>query len=139
MQAAAFPPLVINIERQLTAEPHLVPVYQHAAEIRERPGILSVSLLLGFPYADVAEMGAACVVVADGDRDLARRAADELGQDLWDRRADFVGQFISVPEAIARAEELSEPVCLLDMEVHTSAAGRLRTGRSWRRRCSLPG
>ena len=115
VQAAAFPPLVINIERQLTAEPHLVPVYQHAAEIRERPGILSASLLLGFPYADVPEMGAACVVVADGDRDLARRAADELGQDLWDRRADFVGKFISVPEAIARAKELSEPVCLLDM------------------------
>lgn len=115
VQAAAFPPVVINIERQLTADPHLVPLYRHAAEIRDRPEVLSASLLLGFPYADVPEMGAACVVVTNDDPALAQELADELGRDLWVRRNDFVGQFIGVDESVQRAKSLTEPVCLLDM------------------------
>jgi len=115
VQAAAFPPAIINIERQLTADPHLVPLYRHADEIGTRAGVLSTSLLLGFPYADVEEMGAACLVVTDGDPAQARELADELGRDLWDRRADFVGQFISPEQAIARARRFDAPVCLLDM------------------------
>lgn len=115
VQAASFPPAIINIERQLTAEAHIAPLYRHAEEIRSRPGVLSSSILLGFPYADVTEMGAACLVVTDGDPKLAQTLADELGTDLWGRRADFVGQFISPEEAVARTRGLHAPACLLDM------------------------
>lgn len=117
VQSASFPPMVINIERQLTSEPHLVPLYRHADEIRRRPGVLSVSILLGFPYADVAEMGSSCVVVTDGDPAAARALSDELGRDLWDRREDFVGQFTSPEEAIAEVQKHADagPFCLLDM------------------------
>ena len=45
-------------------------------EVRQRPGILSASLFLGFPYADVPEMGSAVLVVADGDRQLAEAVGD---------------------------------------------------------------
>ncbi len=117
VQSAVFPPLVINIERQLTSEPHLVPLYLHADEIRQRPGVLSVSILLGFPYADVAEMGSSCVVVTDGDAAAAQKLVNELGRDLWDRRDDFVGQFTSPEDAVAEAVRNAEtgPFCLLDM------------------------
>ncbi len=57
--AASYPPLVINIDRQCTNDPHLRHQYQFADIQLTQPGVLSNSILLGFPYADVVEMGAA--------------------------------------------------------------------------------
>lgn len=114
-QAAVYPPLAISIDRQLTSEPHLGPLYQLADHMLEQPRVLSNSILLGFPYADVEEMGASAVVVADGDAELATNLARELGGYMWDHRADFVGRMIGMDEAIDRAAILDGPVCLLDM------------------------
>ena len=60
-QAATFPPLAINIERQLTSEAHIRPLYELADAMLRRESVLSNSILLGFPYADVAEVGSASV------------------------------------------------------------------------------
>jgi microcystin degradation protein MlrC len=113
--AAAFPPLAANIERQATAEPHWRPLLDLADQIRSRPDVLSVSVVYGFPYADVPEMGSSVIVVTDADPALARRYSDELGRAWWDRRADFAGELIGVGESLRRAASLPGPVCLLDM------------------------
>jgi microcystin degradation protein MlrC len=113
--AAAFPPLAVNIERQATAEPHWHRVMTVAEAHRRFPGVLSNSLLHGFPYADVSEMGTAVVTVADADRNLAQGMADELARYWWGHRHDFAGRLIGVAEAIDRASRLDGPVCLLDM------------------------
>ncbi|MBL8850196.1 MAG: M81 family metallopeptidase [Planctomycetaceae bacterium] len=113
--AAAFPPTVMNIDRQCTDEEPCQSLCRRFEELRQRPGILSASLFLGFPYADVPEMGSAVLVVADGDRQLAERSALELGTLLWDRRADFVANLISPADGIEQARTLPGPVCLLDM------------------------
>src|SRR5439155_16959068 len=76
---------------------------------------LAVSLVLAFPYADVPEMGASTVVVTDGDEHLAQRMANELAEQWWHRRAEFVGRLVSVEDAITRAAGLEQPVGLLDM------------------------
>jgi len=114
-QAAAFPPLAINIERQLTSDPQWAPLYELADQILQQPEVVSNSLLLGFPYADVAEMGAAAIVVTHGQPELAEQLASRLGQCLWDHRRDFVGQFVSISAALDRAALLAGPICLLDM------------------------
>jgi microcystin degradation protein MlrC len=113
--AARFPPLAVNIERQATAESPCRELYALADEQLRRPGVLANSVVLGFPYADVPEMGAGVSVVADGDAELAARLADELAGHWWDRRQDFVGRLIGVAEAVGRAAQLDGPVCLLDM------------------------
>src|SRR5205814_3701749 len=115
MMAAVFPLLAANIERQATAEPHWRPLLALADEQRGRPGVLSISLVYGFPYSDVPEMGSSVLVVTDADPDLARRCADELARAWWDRRANFAGELIGVADAIRRAATLPGPVCLLDM------------------------
>lgn len=114
-QAVARPPIQINIERQLTSEAPCVPMYEFADRMLQRPGVLSNSIILGFPYADVAEMGSGFIVVTDNNPALARQCADELAQYLYDRRRDFVGQFIEIDQAIDMALEVEGPVCLLDM------------------------
>jgi microcystin degradation protein MlrC len=121
LQAAAFPAMAINIERQETAAPHLAPLYKLADAQLEKPGgkILSNSILLGFPYADVAEMGSATLAIADGDRAAAQAAADELASEMWRRREDYLGQLVSIEQAVSQAATLVRehrgPVCLLDM------------------------
>jgi microcystin degradation protein MlrC len=113
--AAAFPPLAVNIERQLTAAPPCKPLYDQANAMRGQPGVLSNSLLLGFPYADVAEMGSAVIVVTDNDPAGAQGLANGLARTWWTARQDFVGQMVSVAQALAQAADLEGPICLLDM------------------------
>ncbi|MFM8570313.1 MAG: M81 family metallopeptidase [Pirellula sp.] len=113
---AEFLPLVINIERQSTDEPHLKRIYQIADRQLENPKVISNSILLGFPYADVQEMGSAVLVVTDNDPVLARSMAKELYDAIWDSRDSMQGVLISVDRALDRVEtETDKRFCLLDM------------------------
>jgi microcystin degradation protein MlrC len=116
VMAAHFPPLVINIERQSTAEFHLSRHYDFANCLRESPGIISNSILLGFPYADVPELGCATIAVADGDERLAESHALELANHLWESREDFRGVLVSVDQALQEIQRKpGQRICLLDM------------------------
>ena len=114
-QAAAFPPLAINIERQCTASSPCRECFDALGDMRTDQRVLAASLLLGFPYADVREMGTSVLVVTDDDPELAQRLADDFAEYLRLRRHDFVGQFVSVDSAIDQALAARGPVCLLDM------------------------
>ncbi len=113
--ACQFPPLGINIERQACAEMPCKAMYQLADDMLKQPGVLSNTLMLGFPYADVAEMGASLMVVTDNNPELARKLSRELAQAWWNRRHDFIGQLIPTEAALDQAEKLLGPICLLDM------------------------
>ncbi len=115
VMAAAFPPMAISIERQCTEEAHLKPLYAAADAQLTLQGVLSNSILLGFPYADVAEMGSSVVVVVDGDRALAERLAHDLAAKMWSLRHEFNGGFTSVAEAIEQYRPTTQRICLLDM------------------------
>lgn len=115
VQAAALPAVSINIERQLTSDSPCREMYAFADELLTREGVIANSLLLGFPYADVAEMGSAFLVVTDGDRALAQRTVDELGDYLVRHRDDFLPEMVEIDEAVPRALTSATPACLLDM------------------------
>ena len=113
-QAASFPPMTINIERQCTEEAPLSDLIRRFDEVRLQPKVLSNSLMLGFPYADVMEMGSAAIVVTDNDLALARKLAGQLGRKcggcaVTGRTSDFI------PDAVLQIAKLPQPVCLLDM------------------------
>lgn len=113
--AGAFPPLAVNIERQLSAEPPCKTIYDYADAMLKEPGVLSNSVVLGFPYADVAEMGSSAIVVTDNDFARAEALVTDLEKFWWDRREEFAGQFISIDQALAQASKLDGPITLLDM------------------------
>jgi microcystin degradation protein MlrC len=115
VQAACFPPMAINIERQCTSESPCRELVSRFEAVRDRDGVLAASLMLGFPYADVAEMGSSSLVVTDGNLELAQKFANELGGEMWRLRQGLAGTFLSVEEAVARAASMPGPVCLLDM------------------------
>ncbi|MEQ9409619.1 MAG: M81 family metallopeptidase [Fuerstiella sp.] len=113
--AAAFPPMAISIERQCTEEAHLVPLYAAADGQLQAPGVLSNSILLGFPYADVREMGSSTIVVTDNDQPLAETLAFELADTMWQMRDQLHGDMTSVAEAVEACATSTSRICLLDM------------------------
>lgn len=115
VQAACFPPMLINIERQCTSEPPLNRLVAKFEDVRNRPDVLSSSLMLGFPYSDVDEMGASALVVTDGNKELAQSLADQLGNEMWSAREGLAGAFTSVEDAVSQARTLPGPICMLDM------------------------
>lgn len=113
-------PLCVNIERQATSEPQGTKLWGYADRIQSQPGMVSVSCLYGFPYSDVAEMGASVVAVAERDGSLAESAAREMAKIWWDSREEFRGRLISVSDGIQQALKVREadstrPVGLLEM------------------------
>ena len=79
-------------------------------------GILAVSFGHGFPWGDVAEVGAKTLVVADGDADKAAALAADLGARLWAMREETRPTAIGIDEAIDRALAIDGgPVVLADV------------------------
>ena len=113
--AAVYLPLIINIERQHTAEEPCQSLYRAADEQLVDDRVWSNSIMLGFPYADVPEMGTSVIVVTDNEPQLARQLASELASYIWQHRKDFEGQFQTIDEALNKSASLTGPVCLLDM------------------------
>ena len=116
-QAAAFPPIAINIERQQTKDSPCRELYALADEMLHNPKVLSNSVILGFPYADVVELGSSCIVVTDNDASLAQQLVNQLADYLWQNRQDFVADLISIEQALiqAAAHKNQGATCLLDM------------------------
>ena len=116
VQALETPPLLIRISRQYTAVEPARLLYDDVAEVRTWPGILSASAAMGFYYADVPEMGASFLAVADSDESLARKAAQWLARRAWERREEFAGGLPAPAQAIEQAAAAGRtPVTLMDV------------------------
>lgn len=78
-------------------------------------GILSISFGHGFPWADVEEVGARMLVIADGDMTKAQDLARKLGHELWDMREAATARLDSIDTGIDAALQGSGgPVVLAD-------------------------
>jgi microcystin degradation protein MlrC len=84
-----------------TAQPLRALVDEMSA--RERDGILSLSLIHGFPWGDVLESGVKMLAIADGDSTLAARTAEEFGKRFWAMRQEALLHATPLDEAIDAA------------------------------------
>lgn len=78
-------------------------------------GILSISFGHGFPWGDVADVGAKLWVIADGDQAKADAAAREWGRRIYRLRETTRPSALSVDEALDQALALTGPVVLADI------------------------
>ena len=73
----------------------------------QKPGIITAELIHGFPWGDVPAMGAAVLVYADGDADLAAREAERLARHFYDLRHDLAPSYPDLPTSLDRAAALA--------------------------------
>lgn len=103
MAHVRVPLIAPNQSMVTTWQSALKKVIDRAVEIESEPGVLSATVLGGFPFSDVPFSGVATIVVADNDRELAQRYANELAQMCWDLREEFTIHPTPIADAIAEA------------------------------------
>ncbi len=116
VQALEMPPLLLPIACQYTRQDPARLLYTDLEDVCMWPGILTASVAMGFYYADVEEMGASFVAVADGDAALARRAALWLATRAWERRQSFLQHLPDPATGVSMALlAQKKPAVLLDV------------------------
>lgn len=116
VQALEKPPMLLRISSHHTAEMPARGLYDDLREVMTWPGILTASVAMGFNYADVEELGASFLAVADGDEALARRAARWMADRAWSRRREFAAALPTAEEAVRHAGRAARlPVVLMDI------------------------
>ncbi|WP_375460373.1 M81 family metallopeptidase [uncultured Enterovirga sp.] len=106
-----------------TSFPPMRAFVEHMSALEGRDGILSVSLGHGFPWADVADVGAKVVVVADGDQWKAETLARTLAGEFFDLRLATDTPYDTIDQGIDRglAAGGEGPIVLADVADNAGA------------------
>lgn len=94
-----------------------------AQALEGRDGVLSVSIVHGFPWADVADMGSKIIVVTDGDKEKAERLAATLGREFFALRGQTQPPYITLEAAMDRAAKHAGARPLVLADVADNAGG----------------
>jgi len=108
-------PVAISIEQHGTAVAPCKQLYELANDVGKSEGVLSVSIMLGFPYADVEEMGSTFIVVYDALVTSKNNYGELLKASLVQQKELFVGQKNSIDSMLPMMQDFKKPVLLLDM------------------------
>ncbi|GAB3915725.1 M81 family metallopeptidase [Larkinella terrae] len=113
-------PIAISIEQQYTSQEPCRSLYDFVNRTKEQNRLRSASVLLGFPYADVPEMGSSFILVGDEKQNPdVRPQLQKIGQTLSDyilnRKEDFNGKKTGIAEVFSSLETLPKPILMLDM------------------------
>ncbi|WP_366553039.1 M81 family metallopeptidase [Aquibaculum sediminis] len=132
LQAWGNNPMLPHVMRQGTDDHPNGMLQARAQEMESLPGVLAVSLFVGFPHADIRDAGLSVVVVTDNDRALAERLRDELLDSAWQERAAFVYHPEPLAASVGRAKDLPKdvtqgPVILLDHYDNAASGGTMDT------------
>ena len=105
--------------RQIGSYPTTLPLMRGFVDrmmaLEGKDGILSVSAVHCFPYADVEELGSRILVIADGDKAKADALATRLGEEFVSMRGRTMPEFLSVAEGVKAAMAFDgAPVVIAD-------------------------
>lgn len=98
-------PLLTLPPMQCTIREPMQSLMRRVAELETRPGVLTATVSMGFPFADIRDAGVSILVTTDQDQELATRTADELAGWLWDLRDDLQPQLTPIEEVMQYVDE----------------------------------
>lgn len=70
----------------------------------QEPGVVDCAFFHGFPYTDIPELGVTVVAVTNNDAELAKRAAEDVANAIWEKREEFSLNILSPEEGLALAK-----------------------------------
>lgn len=109
------PLMMPSPQKQKTSYFPMKAVYDLAHKIEEDKKVLNVTVLPGFPFADIPEAGLGIVVTTDNDEELAHKKAKEISEFCWMNRKHFLADVVPVEDAVRYAINAKEgPIVLVD-------------------------
>ncbi len=94
---------------------------RRAQELEASGQALTAGMMIGNPFTDVPELCSQAIVVTDNDPEAAQRAALEIAEDFWPKRAKMQAPLVSIGEAIADANKLTGTAIFADAADATSS------------------
>jgi microcystin degradation protein MlrC len=118
-------PMLLQPESEDTRKAPMADVMAMGRSAEKQPHVLAVSMVVGFPPADVPLAGTSVLVITDRDPDLARQLAAELGHAWFAMRDAFRFPLVPIDEAVkrARAARSGHRVLLCDQADNPGAGG----------------
>lgn len=108
-------PVAISIEQQNTVTDPCMSLLEYVGQVRDEFELESISLLLGFPYADVAEMGSAFLIISEKGKTGTKEATAKLLDYINTHLPTYNGVKKGIGAWIEKLPVLEKPVLLLDM------------------------
>ncbi|MCH7687028.1 MAG: M81 family metallopeptidase, partial [Planctomycetes bacterium] len=93
-------PLITLPPMQCTLREPMQSLMQKVHRMEAEPGVLTATVSMGFPFADIHDAGVSVLVTTDGDAELANQKVDELADQLWELRDDLQPKLTTIEETI---------------------------------------
>jgi microcystin degradation protein MlrC len=117
-------PLLTGIQRQFTHAEPMLTLKRLMREAEHERGVLNVSYLPGFPFADIPHTTFSIIATTDNNPKHAREIANRLASYVWEQRAEFVPRPVPVDRAVQEAMAAPEgPIVLADIGDNPGGGG----------------
>ena len=108
-------PLLTAPPAQCTMKAPMVEVIASLHALETERGVVTATLSMGFPFADIADAGVSILVTTNNDMALAKTYADQFAFDIWAMREEFTFNLQTVESAIEIAHQTDgKPIVLAD-------------------------
>ena len=101
-------PLITLPPKQCTLRNPMQQLMERVHRLEREAHVLTATVAMGFPFADIRDTGVSVLVTTDGDADLARTKADELAGWLWELRDELQPELTTIEDVIAHVNEHPE-------------------------------
>jgi len=98
-------PLITTPPMQCTLREPMETIMRRLHQMESELGILTATVSMGFPFADVEDAGVSVLVTADGDEELAIHKADEVAGWLWSARDELQPTLTTIEDVIRFVNE----------------------------------
>lgn len=105
IQAYIQLPLMTLPPKQCTLIDPMKSLMAFVEELEQRPGIVTATVSMGFPFADIKDVGVSVLVTANDDAELANSAAQELRDRVWDLRDALQPDLMPVDDLISLVKQ----------------------------------
>ena len=106
-------PLMTMPPMQCTLREPMRDLIERLHELESQPGVLTATIAMGFPFADIRDAGVTVLVTTDGDRELAESCVDELAGWVWALRDELQPSLTTLEEAMRYSVEESTGLVIL--------------------------
>lgn len=106
-------PLLTMPPMQCTLREPMASLIQMLHQLEQEEDIITATIAMGFPFADIHDAGVTVVVTANGNQSLAESRVEELAARLWALRDELQPQLTTIEEAMRFVREEANGLVIL--------------------------